>query len=62
MVAAGNGVQAHRGWNQLPPERSAGQGETVKRMALAWILTLPAELALSGLLFALGSLFVAWTE
>jgi phosphate/sulfate permease len=46
MVANGSGVQ----------------GETVKRIALAWILTLPAAMALSGLLFALGNLLVASTE
>ena len=37
------------------------QGETVKRIALAWVLTLPAAMALSALLFALGNLIVGPT-
>jgi phosphate/sulfate permease len=40
---------------------SGVQGETVKRIALAWLLTLPAAMALSVLLFTLGSLLVRST-
>jgi PiT family inorganic phosphate transporter len=40
---------------------SGVQGETVKRIALAWLLTLPAAMALSVLLFTLGNLLVRST-
>ena len=38
--------------------KSGVQGATVKKIALAWILTLPACVLLSGVLFAVGRLFV----
>jgi phosphate/sulfate permease len=41
---------------------SGVQGETCKRIALAWLLTLPAAMALSGLLFTLGNFIVASTK
>jgi inorganic phosphate transporter, PiT family len=34
------------------------QGSTIKKILIAWVLTLPVSILLGGLLFFLGSLFV----
>ena len=38
--------------------RSGIQGDTVKKIGLAWILTLPAAILISATLFTLGGAFV----
>jgi low-affinity inorganic phosphate transporter len=41
--------------------RSGIQGATVRKIGLAWILTLPVAILLSAALFSLGGLFIPGT-